>query len=305
MPWAGPFSSPTPIRAACSRATGSCPPISATKRSEAVSRPTCPATRRSSTSSTPSWWPSPSLTAARAPVATAARCASTSGGGGLANDPRQALSGVRDGERPRPRAHGFEACSIRQEARERVYEPLSRDFALRKDDSAPRGLDEPRIGRLLVTARPWQRDEDGRHAEAATFGDRARPAAPHEQRRRRVDVAEFSAHVWPHGVARPDRGRQGAGQILEPRVIARFGIVAALVEDLTDREKPRQRLAHHAVDPVRALGSARDIDERHRRVEAELLQSGFAAAPQDFASHGIARQDDPIRREAAAPRLER
>src|SRR5215510_464982 len=236
--------------------------------------------------STPSWWPSPSLTAARAPIATAARCASTSGGGGLANDPRQALSGVGDGERPRPRAHGFEARSIRQEARERVYEPLSRDFALREDDSAPRGLDEPRIGRLLVTARPRQRDEDGRHTEAAAFGDRARPAAPHEQRRRRVDVAELRVYIPPHGVSRPRRGRQGAGQVEEPRVIARLGLIPALVEDLADREKPRQRLAHHAVDPVRTLSPARDIDERHRRVEAEMRESGFAATAQDFASHG-------------------
>src|SRR5262249_57678185 len=110
----------------------------------------CRATRRSSTSSTPSWWPSPSLTAARAPVATAAPCASTSGGGRLANDPRQALSGVRDGERPRPRGHGFEARSIRQEARQRASAPLSREFALRQDDRAPRPLDEPRICRLLA-----------------------------------------------------------------------------------------------------------------------------------------------------------
>ena len=55
-------------------------------------------------------------------------------------------------------------------------------------------------------------------------------------------------------------------------MIARLGIVAALVEDLADREEPRQRLAHHAVDPVRALGAARDIDQRQRRVEAEAAR---------------------------------
>src|SRR6266508_3368091 len=154
MPWAGPSSSPTPTRAACSRAIGWCPPTSATKRSGAISRPICPATRRSSTSSTRSWWPSPSLTAGRDPDARAVHCASTSGGGDLADDPGEALSGVRDGERPSPRPHRLQARAIRQEARERVHEALSREIALWNDHGASRGLYEPGIGRLLVTARP-------------------------------------------------------------------------------------------------------------------------------------------------------
>ena len=53
------------------------------------------------------------------------------------------------------------AAAIGQEARERVYEALCREIALWKDHGASRGLYEPGVGRLLVTARPRQRDEEG------------------------------------------------------------------------------------------------------------------------------------------------
>ena len=56
---------------------------------------------------------------------------------------RWAASGTASARARAPIASS--ARPIRQEARERVYEPLSREFGLRKDHSAPRGLDEPAL----------------------------------------------------------------------------------------------------------------------------------------------------------------
>src|SRR4029077_15744975 len=131
-----------------------------------------------------------------------------------------------------------EPSRVGQEARESRYEPLYAEIVLGQEDGATGGLHEPRIGCLLVPGGSGQGDEEGGQAEIAALVDRPRPAPAHEEGGGGVDVAQLGADVRLHHVARGYARGQGAGALEEPVMIARLGIVAALMEDLAHRKEP-------------------------------------------------------------------
>ena len=88
-----------------------------------------------------------------------------------------------------------------EKARHGLQEALRRERDLRQEHGAARRLDQPCVGRLLVAAGARQRDVERRAPEMAALVHRARPASPHDQLRRRLDVAELGADVGPEGVA--------------------------------------------------------------------------------------------------------
>ena len=113
----------------------------------------------------------------------------------LEEQPDDAIGRVGHRQAPGALAHRGEGRAVRQEAPHGLHEPARRERDLREDHGASRGLHEARVGRLLVSAGPGQRDVEGGQAELAALVDGARAAAPDDERGRRVDVAQLGPDV--------------------------------------------------------------------------------------------------------------
>ena len=107
---------------------------------------------------------------------------SRSGGRRLEDQARESLGGVGHREGARLLAHPRQGRPVGQEACDDLQQPLRGQGDLREQRGPSRGLDEARVGGLLVSAGARQRDVEGRApqlaANLAAYLRRERPFNP-------------------------------------------------------------------------------------------------------------------------------
>src|SRR6266540_2655635 len=207
-----------------------------------------------------------------------------SGGGRLEDEPGDALRGVGDGQAPCPLAHRAQRRAIRQEPLHGFQQPVRGQRDLGEENGAAGGLDQARIGGLLVAAGAGQGDVDRGLAEVEALVDGAGAAPSDDQVSGRIDVTQLGAHVGDQRVASPEGLGQSPSAAREPGAVSGPRVVATLMDDLAIGQQGGQDLAHGPVDLVRALGAAGDVDDRQGAVQRELPAGGLARSAQQLGS---------------------
>ena len=130
------------------------------------------------------------------------------------------------------------------------------------------------------------------------------PLRPTTRVRGRVDVAELGADVG-HGAR---SGAEGAGRSAaarrEPGAIAVRRVVATLVHDLADARAAAAARPGVAVEPVRALRPAGDVDDRQPASKAEAPAAARARAAGQLRAERVAGERRSARPGAAAGQRE-
>ena len=155
----------------------------------------------------------------------------------------------------------------RDEREHALREALRRQRVLRQDVSAPRARHEPRVRRLLVATRSRQRHVERGDPELAALVHRARAGAPDDERRGGQQVGQLGFDERGDDVACREGFGKGRTAREQPGVVTGDRVVPALVNDLRVLEQGGQRVADDAIDPVRALRAAGDVDDGNARVE--------------------------------------